>query len=41
MKYVVKTDVRPTTSAGNTKNILSHVTVVKVPWWKRVLKVKP
>ena len=41
MKYTAKIDVRPTTSAGNTKNILAYVTVVKLPWWKRVLKVKP
>ena len=41
MKYAVKTDFSPTTSAGNTKNILAYVTVVKVPWWKRLLKVKP
>ena len=41
MKYAVKTDFSPTTSAGNTKNILAHITIVKVSWWKRLLKVKP
>jgi hypothetical protein len=41
VKYAVKTAPRPTTSAGNTRNYLAHVTVVKVPWWKRVLRRKP
>jgi hypothetical protein len=41
VKYAVKTDVRPTTSAGNTRNYVAHITIVKVPWWKRLLKVKP
>jgi hypothetical protein len=40
MKYAVKTNVRPTTSAGNTANYIVHVTVVKVPWWKRLLRRK-
>jgi hypothetical protein len=38
MKYAVKTYPRPTTSAGNVTTYVSHVTVVKVPWWKRVLR---
>ena len=41
MKYAVKTDTWSTTSADRARNIVAHVTIVKVPWWKRVLKVKP
>ena len=41
MKNGLKINSTPTTSGGNVTTYVSHVTVVKVPWWKRVLKVKP
>lgn len=40
-KYTVKTDFTPTTSAGNARSYWASITVVKLPWWKRLLRRKP
>jgi hypothetical protein len=41
MKYAVKYDRTRTTSAGTLRTYIAHITIVKVPWWKRLLRTRP